>query len=192
MFNAFQPGVFALSGWDLRGVMTLPTERIGNLLEDGDTRWIGRGAYDLMGVNPEASESLSSMPKALALYPSLPEQLQDKQSFASHLKRLLTVREAYHLATAKQLEIPAASDSSVLVMVHRLTPVGDQPARIQATVLNFSQQAVSCTVRSAHFLPGASYVDALDETTASATVNSKHTISLTLQPNQGRCLIFTW
>ena len=39
MFNALQPGVFALSGWDLTGMLTLPPEQVGELLEHGDTRW---------------------------------------------------------------------------------------------------------------------------------------------------------
>ena len=52
MYNAMQPGVFALSGWDLVGALTLPAESVKTLLADGDTRWINRGAYDLLGTNP--------------------------------------------------------------------------------------------------------------------------------------------
>src|SRR5262249_18002502 len=44
MFNAMQPGVFALSGWDLVGALTLPPDSVKTLLADGDTRWINRGA----------------------------------------------------------------------------------------------------------------------------------------------------
>src|SRR5262247_3860392 len=40
LFNAMQPGVFALSGWDLVGALTLPAESVKTLLADGDTRWI--------------------------------------------------------------------------------------------------------------------------------------------------------
>ena len=32
MFNALQPGVFALSGWDLCGMLTLPPEQVAELL----------------------------------------------------------------------------------------------------------------------------------------------------------------
>ena len=45
MFNAWQPGVFALSGWDLCGALTLDPAMLGDLVADGDTRWIHRGAY---------------------------------------------------------------------------------------------------------------------------------------------------
>lgn len=50
MFNALQPGVFALSGWDLCGMLTLDPAEVGELVEGGDTRWIHRAAHDLMGV----------------------------------------------------------------------------------------------------------------------------------------------
>src|SRR5262245_56227686 len=49
LFNAMQPGVFALSGWDLVGALTLPGESVKPLIAEGDTRWINRGAYDLLG-----------------------------------------------------------------------------------------------------------------------------------------------
>ena len=54
MYNALQPGVFALSGWDLVGALPLPQAAVEQLMADGDTRWIHRGAYDLMAVNPGA------------------------------------------------------------------------------------------------------------------------------------------
>ena len=76
MYNAFQPGIFALSGWDLVGALTVPAEQVADLLADGDTRWIHRGAYDLMGVDPEATGSAAGLPKARALYGSLPEQFR--------------------------------------------------------------------------------------------------------------------
>src|SRR5262245_52005924 len=63
MFNALQPGVFALSGWDLCGMLTLPAKDVSELLRGGDTRWIHRAAHDLMGINPQATKSLAGMPR---------------------------------------------------------------------------------------------------------------------------------
>ena len=83
MFNALQPGVFALSGWDLCGMLTLPPDEVAELLAGGDTRWIHRAAHDLMGVNPTATQSLAGMPRGRSLYGSLPEQLADETSFAA-------------------------------------------------------------------------------------------------------------
>ena len=70
MFNAWQPGVFALSGWDLCGMLTLERSKVSRLLASGDTRWIHRAAYDLMDYRPEATESPSKMPRGSSLYGS--------------------------------------------------------------------------------------------------------------------------
>jgi trehalose synthase len=89
MFNALQPGVFALSGWDLCGMLTLDRNVIAPLLATGDTRWIHRAAYDLMGYDPDAAKSLSGMPRGVSLYGDLPKQLAEPSSFASRLRRIL-------------------------------------------------------------------------------------------------------
>ena len=57
MYNAMQPGVFALSGWDLVGALPLAADDVAHLMADGDTRWVHRGAYDLVDLNPEAELS---------------------------------------------------------------------------------------------------------------------------------------
>ncbi|WP_407659668.1 maltose alpha-D-glucosyltransferase, partial [Kineococcus indalonis] len=89
MFNAWQPGVFALSGWDLTGTLPVPVEQVRDLVAGGDTRWVHRGAHDLMDVAPEATASASGMPRGRSLYGSLPAQLESETSFASGLKQLL-------------------------------------------------------------------------------------------------------
>ena len=105
-YNAWQPGVFALSGWDLVGMLTVPAEEIADLLRAGDTRWIERGAHDLLGVDPEATRSAAGMPRGRALYGPLPEQLRDPGSFASRLSRILELRRRHGIATATQVDIP--------------------------------------------------------------------------------------
>ena len=67
MYNAWQPGVFALSGWDLVGALPLDRSKVRGLIGTGDTRWIERGAYDLMGKAPDAKKSASGMPVAKGL-----------------------------------------------------------------------------------------------------------------------------
>ena len=72
MFNALQPGVFALSGWDLCGMLTLARDEVAELLEGGDTRWIHRAAHDLMGVAPRATRvdgGHAARPQPLRLHP---------------------------------------------------------------------------------------------------------------------------
>jgi hypothetical protein len=82
----------------------------------------------------------------MALYGPLPEQLANPNSFASQLKHLLSVREAYKIASSKQIAIPDVTSRSLLVMVHEL-PAGKGT---QVTALNFS----ASTVDEMILLPG--------------------------------------
>jgi trehalose synthase len=150
MYNALQPGVFALSGWDLVGALPLAHDLVAEMMADGDTRWINRGAYDLLGVNPAAAGSAAGLPKAVALYGPLPDQLQRPDSFASQLKAMLQVRQAYKLYAAYQLDIPNTQSPGLLVMVHEL-PEG---LGTQVTALNFGAEPVDEVVRLAHVQPG--------------------------------------
>lgn len=138
MYNALQPGVFALSGWDLVGALTLPAESVAAAMADGDTRWIHRGAYDLMGVNSAATHSQAGLPKARALYGSLPEQLRTPGSFANQLRHLLDVRRRYRIYESRQIAVPDVRSPGLLVMVHEL-PEG---LGLEITALNFATQPV--------------------------------------------------
>jgi trehalose synthase len=148
MYNAFQPGIFALSGWDLVGALPLPMAAVAALVADGDTRWINRGAYDLMDVNPAATTSQAGLPRATALYGSLAEQLTRPNSFANQLKALLAVRRHYRLYDSRQIAIPAVKNPGLLVMVHEL------PAEMgmQVTALNFGAEPVTETLGLAGIL----------------------------------------
>ncbi len=184
MFNALQPGVFALSGWDLCGMLTLERQKVGWLLNTGDTRWIHRSAYDLMDYRPDAVESQSRMPRGVSLYGSLPEQLADEQSFASRLSKVLTVRRNYKIASAIQLDVPAVSNRSMLVLVHQL----EDPDELQVTVLNFSDQVLFGSVRSEYLTPGSMVVDMFSEQVFSE-VDDLKTFSVALGGHQGLSLL---
>ncbi|MBU4466008.1 MAG: maltose alpha-D-glucosyltransferase, partial [Actinobacteria bacterium] len=159
-YNAWQPGVFALSGWDLTGTLTLPTDEVRALISSGDTRWIERGAHDLLDAAPEATKSRAGMPRARSLYGSLPAQLEQPDSFLSGLRRVLDIRRANEIAVATQVDIPPVAHPSMLVMVHRLDRGEAGEAALQITALNFSGEAVSGTVRSDALAPGSRVVDA--------------------------------
>ena len=135
MFNALQPGVFALSGWDLSGMLTIHPDEVAHLIADGDTRWINRGAHDLRNVNAGAKRSDAGLPVGRSLYGSLEEQLADTGSFARRLQRVIEVRRAYRIATASQIDVPDVSHRSMLVMVHRL-----EDDNLQITALNFARR----------------------------------------------------
>ncbi|MET1006123.1 MAG: maltose alpha-D-glucosyltransferase [Propionibacteriaceae bacterium] len=184
MFNALQPGVFALSGWDLVGMLTLERSKVASLLSTGDTRWIHRAAYDLMDYKPDATESLSKMPRGVSLYGTLATQRHDDNSFASKLREILQVRKQYGIATAEQLDVPQVSNKAMLVLVHRLMDSGD----VQVTVLNFSNQPISGSVRSKHLVRGGVVVDMFTDEQL-AEVDDLHSFAVSLDPHQGLSLL---
>ncbi len=162
MFNAWQPGVFALSGWDLVGALPVAADQVAELIETGDTRWIERGAHDLMDVAPEATHSAAGMPRGRALYGSLPEQLATEGSFLRGLSAVLSTRAANDIAVATQIDVPAVAHPGMLVLVHRLDG-GDatrEDATVQVTVLNFTGEPIEGSVRSEAFTPRLAVTDA--------------------------------
>ena len=183
MFNAWQPGVFALSGWDLCGMLTLERSKVSRLLASGDTRWIHRAAYDLMDYQPEATESPSKMPRGADLYGSLPEQLEDPNSFASRLREVLAVRSRYRISTSVQVDVPDVPDEAMLVMVHLL-----DTGRLQVTVLNFSNRSIAGRVKSEHLAPGAAVIDMCTDQVI-AEVDPEQTFAVSLEPHQGMALL---
>ncbi|WP_236557688.1 maltose alpha-D-glucosyltransferase [Arthrobacter sp. 9AX] len=183
MYNALQPGVFALSGWDMVGMTTLDRSQVRELTSQGDTRWINRGAHDLMGVNAEATVSASGMPRARSLYGPLPEQLKDEGSFARRLQKILKVREEWGIATGVLLDVPQVSQRGLLVMVHRLAS-----GQIQVSVLNFSGESIMGSVNSTHLVPGAEVRDLFTDETA-GQVDDLHSFFIELGAYQGTALL---
>ena len=183
MFNTLQPGVFAISGWDLLGMLTVPAGHVSWLLAGGDTRWIHRPAYDLMGHQPEAMASPSGMPRATSLYGSLPDQLHDATSFAYRLREILAVRSRYRIDTSTQVDVPAVPNEALLVMVHRLK--NGQP---QVTALNFSGQSVAGRIASEHLPPGGAVEDMFSHEVV-ATVDQAHGFELSLPAHGGTSLL---
>ncbi|WP_407727093.1 maltose alpha-D-glucosyltransferase [Rhodococcoides fascians] len=183
MYNALQPGVFALSGWDLLGILPIAADEVEDLIKEGDTRWLNRGAHDLMGYFPDAVRSESGIPRGRSLYGSLPEQLADPQSFARQLARIIELRNKYGIATAQQIDIPTVSHKSLLVMVHELGQ-----GTIQATVLNFSSDEISATIQSKHLVPGTCAIDVFDDSEI-ATVDELHSFPMNLGPYEGVAVV---
>jgi len=183
MFNALQPGVFAISGWDLCGILTLSRQQIADQLSRGDTRWIHRAAYDLMDYRPEAIESSSQIPRGTGLYGSLPRQLEDPNSFVSRLAGILRARTHHRIATSVQLDVPATGNPAVLAMIHRL-----DTGRVQATVLNFAGRTLTDRVASEH-LPAAAQVTDMLTGNVLTEVDHDHACTITLQPYEGLSLL---
>ncbi|MFJ4285684.1 maltose alpha-D-glucosyltransferase [Paenarthrobacter nicotinovorans] len=183
MYNALQPGVFALSGWDLTGVTALDRATVGELTSQGDTRWINRGAHDLMGTSPDAKTSLAGMPRARSLYGALPEQLKDENSYARRLQKILTVREESGIATSTLLDVPDVSNRGLLVLVNQLAD-----GAVQVTVLNFSDQDIAGSIQSAYLVPGATVQDLFGGEDV-GQVDDLGSFFLELGPFQGTALL---
>jgi maltose alpha-D-glucosyltransferase/alpha-amylase len=138
--NAMIPGVFALSAWDILGALPIPLDSIPNeLTRGGDYRWVNRGGLDLMGTNPQADKSAFGLPRAKALYGTLPEQLKSPDSFASQLKRMLEARKKYRIHQAKVLAVPAVSDPAVCLLVMELP----ERTGLAVTALNYGRKSSS-------------------------------------------------
>ncbi|WP_277962215.1 maltose alpha-D-glucosyltransferase [Pseudomonas sp. RIT-To-2] len=182
MYNAMQPGVFALSGWDLVGALPLPAEKVAHLMQDGDTRWIHRGAYDLVDLDPEAEVSAGGMPRPKTLYGSITAQLQQPDSFATQLKKILAVRRAYDIAASRQILIPDVQHPGLLVLVHEL-PAGKGT---QITALNFSAESLVETLHLPGIAPGP-VVDIINERVEGDLTDSGD-FTITLDPYEGLAL----
>jgi len=182
-YNAFQPGVFALSGWDLTGTLTLDPASVEHLMGDADTRWINRGAHDLMGVGPGATASSSGIPRGRALYGTLPEQLADPASFASRLRGVLALRARHGIAEATLLEVPDTDHPALLALVLRLPDGG-----VATTVLNFGAEPVLETVLlTEHAVPGTAVLD-LGTDEVMGEVDAEHGVRVVLGAHDARVL----
>jgi len=186
-FNAMQPGVFALSGWDLVGALLVPPEDLGSWLDDRDYRWMNRGAFDLMGVNPSATPSRSGLPRAAAIYGSLPEQLRYPNSFASQLRRMLRARKESLIAFSKLVSVPEVDKQGVVVMLF------ERPEDLGwiITALNFGREPVGDTIRLPQ-LAGKSarlIFSTHREKARSIQISDKGDFSLDLGPIQGEVFV---
>ena len=184
LYNSMQPGVFALSGWDLVGAFTLPGDSVSSLIAEGDTRWINRGAYDLLGKHGGVTTSSSGLPRAEALYGPLLEQLQRPDSFASELRKILRVRAQYRINESEQVALPTVRAPGLVVMVHRL-PRG---AGIEVTAVNFARTPVREAVAIEPARAAGTITDLL-----ALKVNGKlgpgKRLPLTLGPHEGQVLL---
>ncbi|MGM0440167.1 MAG: maltose alpha-D-glucosyltransferase [Chlamydiota bacterium] len=185
IYNAMQPGAFIVSGWDLVGALPLTTESVTDFIGDGDYRWINRGSYDLLGHAPEAKASPHKIPKAFALYGSLPQQLQDPQSFASQLKHIIDVRNSLELAFANQISIPEVKNMGTVMMVHRLTNNID----IEVTALNFGRETAYENLQVDE-MQNVNVIEMLSNTHEGIT-SPQGTITIKLEPYEGKVLLLS-
>ena len=186
-YNAFQPGVFALSGWDLVGALTLPQAAVRERLADGDTRWINRGAYDLIGSNPRATHSSAGLPRTKAIYGALPQQLEKPDSFASQLARMLKARADMRLYAGRLVDIPNVQSRGLFVLVHELPENGG----LEVTAINFGATPVDEAIAVPNAPANARARDVLDPALPPSSVTTDGKLHLKLPPYTGAALKIT-
>lgn len=187
MFNALQPGAFALSGWDLCGSLPLDKEQIIQLIgSDEDNRWISRGGYDLLGYQTAYNQTSAGLPMAKALYGPINKQLMDEQSYVSQLQQIIKIRKQFNIDTSEQIEIMDISNQALLGLIHQL----NQDDQIQVTVLNFSNQALKTTLKSDFFI-AKNQVTNMMTNESLASVSEDHSFTLSLEAYEGLSLLIS-
>lgn len=140
--NAMQPGVFALSAWDLVGALPLRTDEVdAHLLAGDDYRWLNRGGVDPLGT-AQANRSAGGLTRARTLYGPLPAQLADESSFAWRLKQMLAARERYGIAHGEMTSAPpepGRNNTGLCLLAMELPAAGGWAI----TALNFARKEVS-------------------------------------------------
>jgi len=166
--NAMQPGVFALSAWDLVGALPIPPDTVADKTVGGDWRWINRGGVDLMNVNAGATTSVFGLPKAQALYGSLPEQLANPDSFASRLKKMLAARKQFRIPEATMNAVPPTGNPAVAVLAMTLP---DQ--KLAITALNYGPDPASVEVDLTLVPPGIPATQVANQTAQDIVANQR-------------------
>jgi trehalose synthase len=186
LFNAMQPGVFAVSGWDLVGALPLRHEDVESLVEkDGDFRWLNRGAFDLMGDSGANKSQIgkTGLPRAECLFGSLTEQLRHPDSYASHLKHIINVRLKSHISFGKAHSLLETPDEVIAVMYVR------PDNRYQISLLNFGLKPITGVLRVEESLAGYNILEILSLQIL-GQVSSTGTFNYVLDDWEGKVLVF--
>lgn len=149
--NAMQPGVFALSQWDLIGALPLDRSQVSDRISEGDYRWLNRGAVDLMGVS-SADQTAFGLPEAQHLYRPLPEQLDDPDSFASRVARIISARKDYRISDAQLVAVPDLEDQGTIALIMSLAP---EVGGVGVTLANYGREASEVSVDLSDAMSGS-------------------------------------
>ncbi len=114
----------------------------------------------------------------------MPAQLEDPESFASQLSRIIEVRRSYEIHLADQLDVPAVSHRAMLVLIHQL-PLGQQ----HVLALNFSQEDIWGTVQSPHLVPHSRVTDMFGGWKGETAVDALNSFHVALGPLEGFSLL---
>ncbi len=183
-YNAMQPGIFALSGWDLMGALPLKQSEMKKWLDkDQDTRWLNRGAYEMMGQNTDINQSIVGIPRASTLYTPIPIQLREPCSYASNVKKILAARKKWGVPQATLIDIPEVSPQFYVAMY--CLPKSED---LLMVALNFGQTEHTETISSEKFV-GKEAWDIVRERSEKKEKQAKG-FNLILAPYETKALVF--
>lgn len=111
-YNAMQPGIFQISGWDLVGAVHQNEEALYDYLKDGDTRWLCRSGFDLLGKYSEQKLTKQGIPVCTQIFGNLIYQLEDPLSLLNRLKQVLLVRERLNIANSRFIKVLSSIQSN--------------------------------------------------------------------------------
>lgn len=177
-FSAMQPGVFAISGWDLVGALPIETDFCP---QDDDKRWLNRGSYDLLGRSCESPYHLS---KAYHLYGPIPKQLKNPASFVSKLKGYLKARKDYVLSKAYFLGVVPTNHPAILATLYSLA--GNN--YLQMSLLNFSRKPI-CETIELDSLANTNAINILTRKNEKKRADSTQ-FTIQLDPLEGKVIVF--
>ena len=182
-FNAMQPGIFSISGWDLLGCYPLNEKEAAPFTKDGDYRWVLRGAYDLLGSSG-SDRSAYGLPKAKTLYPPLPKQMKDPQSFLMQLQKILKARRAYNIDLAKILRLFPCKNPSIFAILLQSATSEDKIL----IACNFSEEVIEETFMIKE-IANTNAIDIVERSSVKKELSSSK-IVLKLFPLQGTATYF--
>ena len=183
-FNCMQPGVFAISGWDLVGALPLPADWVKEEMKDGDHRWINRGAYDLLCMAPAVRYSQAGLLKADSLYGPLNLQIKNPCSFINQLQKMIQIRKKYNIDIARLHCVPEVKNKGLFIAVHILPGTG----YYQLTAVNFERKPVKEIIEMEEFA-GKSAINLHTRKREGKDLQSQQFL-LEMEPLQGKVFVF--
>ena len=183
-FSCMQPGIFSLSIWDLVGALPFTRQELKELKLSENSPWIGKGSIDLLGKNQNQVCSFAGVPRVKTLYPSIPCQLKDPNSFVSVLKNYLKVRKVYNINQASFLGVVSTQHPSLFAYSLRLKPAG----QLALVIINLS----SCPIQeeiSLMEIQNTTAINLIDRSQETKKLNCP-TLCASLQPFEAKILLF--
>ena len=193
IYCAMQPGIIMISGWDLVGALPLPLKdkSIKKYLQQGDYRWLNRGAYDLAGLGKNINKSEEGITKAVPLFGPITEQLKNPKSYASIVKHILAVREKYQIPLSEMLAVIETNTPYALAFINKLP----ENKGYEITALNFGDKTENIIIDLSKIkglnisqLKGKAAIDIINNGRTDSEISLDKILNISLPPMTAKAL----